>query len=92
MQHPDITKIKHVVCLHYGVTLEEINSRCRRRPVVQARQVAMYLIRMCTDITLWGIAKAFNRTHNAVVNAMRVIRKDLELMTVAANLRKLCDL
>jgi chromosomal replication initiator protein len=55
-----------------GVTREQILSPSRQAPVARARQLAMYLTRELTDLSLPAIAAAFNRRdHTTVLHAIR---------------------
>lgn len=61
---------------YYGLTLEELCGPSRSRPLVQARQVAMYLCREKTDMSLPAIGNVFgDRDHTTVLHACRRIQK-----------------
>jgi chromosomal replication initiator protein len=54
----------------YGFTVEELKAKDRRRPLVTARQVSMYLFRELTDLSYPQIAKQFGgRDHTTVIHA-----------------------
>ncbi len=58
----------------YGFDVEELLSRSRRRPLVNARQVAMYVCRDTTDLSYPAIARAFGgRDHTTVIHAVEKI-------------------
>lgn len=58
----------------FGHTVEEIIGRSRRRPLVTARQVAMYVMRELTDLSYPGIAREFGgRDHTTVIHAVEKI-------------------
>ena len=58
----------------FGFTVEQITSGSRRRPLVDARQVAMYVTRNMTELSYPDIGKAFgNRDHTTVMHAVRKI-------------------
>ncbi len=62
------------VSQRYGFTVEEITGKSRRRPLVTARQVAMYVIRELTDLSYPAIARDFgNRDHTTVMHAVSKI-------------------
>ena len=54
----------------YGFTIEDLKSKSRRRPLVIARQVAMYVTRELTDLSFPAIAREFGgRDHTTVMHA-----------------------
>jgi chromosomal replication initiator protein len=72
----DVDRIQAVVADRLGVTREAILSPSRRAPVARARQLAMYLTRELTDLSLPAIAVAFNRRdHTTVIHALRRIER-----------------
>jgi chromosomal replication initiator protein len=60
----------------YDVTVEDLIGPSRRRPLVVARQVAMYLHRELTDLSLPRIGEIFGgRDHTTVLHAQRKIEE-----------------
>lgn len=58
----------------FNFTLDQITSGSRRRPLVDARQIAMYVTRNMTDLSYPEIGRAFgNRDHTTVIHAVRKI-------------------
>ena len=58
----------------FNFTLEQITGGSRRRPLVDARQIAMYVTRNMTDLSYPEIGRAFgNRDHTTVIHAVRKI-------------------
>jgi len=77
--HLEPEKIIDVVAGFFGTNRAALASRSRRRDVLVPRQLAMYLCRRYTDHPLSRIARAFDRDHPAVSNAVKVVeRKILE--------------
>ena len=77
--HLEPETIIDVVAGFFGTTRAALASRSRRRDVLVPRQLAMYLCRRYTDHPLSRIARAFDRDHPAVSNAVKVVeRKILE--------------
>ncbi|HEX2240045.1 MAG TPA: chromosomal replication initiator protein DnaA [Actinomycetota bacterium] len=67
-----------VAAEYFGVTPDEICSSSRSRPLVNARQVAMYLCRELTDLSLPKIGERFGgRDHSTVIHATAKIRDQL---------------
>nr|WP_229789903.1 chromosomal replication initiator protein DnaA [Pilimelia terevasa] len=63
---------------YFGVTLEDLRGHSRSRVLVNARQVAMYLCRELTDLSLPRIGQAFGgRDHTTVMHADRKIRQQM---------------
>ena len=63
---------------YLGFSIEDLCGPSRTRALVTARQIAMYLCRELTDLSLPKIGQQFGgRDHTTVMNAERRIRKDL---------------
>jgi chromosomal replication initiator protein len=60
----------------YSVTIDDLTGQSRSRTLVTARQVAMYLCRELTDLSLPKIGELFGgRDHTTVMHADRKIRQ-----------------
>jgi chromosomal replication initiator protein len=58
----------------FGIAIEEITGKKRQRPLVAARQVAMYVVREMTDLSYPAIAREFGgRDHTTVIHAVEKI-------------------
>jgi chromosomal replication initiator protein len=63
---------------YFGFSIEDLCGPSRTRALVTARQIAMYLCRELTELSLPKIGQQFGgRDHTTVMNADRRIRKDL---------------
>ena len=63
---------------YFGVTMAELTGTSRSRALVQARQIAMYLCRELTNLSLPRIGQSFGgRDHTTVMHADRKIRKEM---------------
>jgi len=63
---------------YFGVSLEDLRGHSRSRVLVNARQIAMYLCRELTDLSLPRIGQAFGgRDHTTVMHADRKIRQQM---------------
>jgi chromosomal replication initiator protein len=61
---------------YFGLTLDDLCSTSRTRQLVTARQIAMYLTRDLTDLSLPKIGQAFGgRDHTTVIHANNKISK-----------------
>jgi chromosomal replication initiator protein len=68
----DLRQIQEAVADRVGVSLDAMLSPTRAADATRARQLAMYLARELTDLSLPAIAAAFNRRdHTTVLNAIR---------------------
>ncbi|MER5457330.1 chromosomal replication initiator protein DnaA [Micromonospora sp. NPDC002389] len=77
---PEITADQIMVATadYFGVSLEDLRGHSRSRVLVNARQVAMYLCRELTDLSLPRIGQAFGgRDHTTVMHADRKIRQQM---------------
>ena len=60
--------------------MDDFNSKNRTRAIAYPRQIAMYLSRELTDLSLPKIGNEFGgRDHTTVIHAHDKISKDLEL-------------
>jgi chromosomal replication initiator protein len=62
---------------YFETTVEELRGPGKTRSLAQARQVAMYLCRELTDLSLPKIGQAFGRDHTTVMYAERKIRGEM---------------
>lgn len=75
---PEITaaQIMAATASYFGVTIDDLCGASRSRVLVTARQIAMYLCRELTDLSLPKIGQAFGgRDHTTVMHADRKIRQ-----------------
>ena len=75
---PTVEAIQDAVCAVMGLTRTELVSRSRSARVVRARQLAMYLARELTPLSLAEVARAFDRDHTTVLHAARSVASRLE--------------
>jgi chromosomal replication initiator protein len=69
-----IDGILEAVNEHFGTTLEDLKSKSRKRELVYPRQVAMYLLKELTDLSLKSIGYHFGgRDHSTVIHAIQTI-------------------
>src|SRR4051794_9717215 len=61
----------------YGLSRDRLLARDRSPKVAMARQVAMYLARELTDVSLPEIGRGFGRDHSTVVHAHKRIAADV---------------
>lgn len=74
-----VSLIKEVVAEHCGLKLDDFNSKRRTRSIAYPRQIAMYLCRELTDMSLPKIGDEFGgRDHTTVIHAHEKISQDIE--------------
>jgi chromosomal replication initiator protein len=63
----------------FGFTVEELCGASRRRPLVTARQIGMYVFREMTDFSYPAIARQFGgRDHTTVIHAVEKINSQMK--------------
>ena len=80
-KHRQITAgmIMQTVCEYFSVTIEDLTSATRKREITVPRQIAMYLTRDLTAMSLPQIGTAFgNRDHTTVLHACSVVGKGIQ--------------
>lgn len=60
-------KIRSVVANHYKIKVSDLDSQTRRISIAYPRQIAMYLCRTMTDLSLPKIGKLFGDKHYSTV-------------------------
>lgn len=71
--------IKDTVARYYNIRIEEFKSKKRNREISYPRQIAMYLCRELTDMSLPKIGDEFGgRDHTTVIHAYDKITEDIE--------------
>ena len=71
-----IDKIQNVTSNFFNISLSDMLSPRRSRPLARPRQVAMYLAKKLTSRSLPEIGRKFsNRDHTTVIHAVKTIEK-----------------
>jgi len=71
-----VDKIQNKVSNYYNITLSEMLSQRRSRPLARPRQIAMYLSKKMTTRSLPEIGRRFaNRDHTTVIHAVKTITR-----------------
>jgi len=75
-----IDKITKIVADFYGIKIQDMKSKKRTKEIAIARQVAMYICRQLTELSLGDIGKGFGgKDHTTVIYACRQVEKKLSL-------------
>jgi chromosomal replication initiator protein len=62
-----------------GFSVDALRGRSRQRPLVSARQTAMYVFRELTDLSYPSIARLFGgRDHTTVIHAVDKIQRQMK--------------
>lgn len=74
-----IPLINEVIASHFGFQVEELLSQKRNKDIAYPRQIAMYLCRKMTDMSLQQIGKELgNRDHTTIRHGIEKITEDLK--------------
>jgi chromosomal replication initiator protein len=72
--------VKKIVCKHFNIKQADLESSKRSRDLAFPRQIAMYICRDLTDLSLPKIGEAFgNRDHTTVLHACEKISGELKI-------------
>lgn len=71
--------IVEIVSAEFGVSVEEIFSSKRNRPIAEARQYAIYLTRELTNMSTLQLGKAFGRDHSTVMHSCEKVEDAIAL-------------
>ena len=75
-----VDSISEVVCKHFNIKTELLQTASRKREIVQARQVAMYLSKMYTELSLAQIGSVIGKkNHATVLHACKTVKDQLQV-------------
>ncbi|MDP2644821.1 MAG: chromosomal replication initiator protein DnaA [Desulfobacterales bacterium] len=84
--------IKKLIVKYYKLADSDMVSNSRKQVVVRPRQIAMYLTRKYTDLSLQAIGRSFNRYHATAMHAIGLVEKELRLKgSIQKQVEYLCD-
>ena len=69
--------IQEIVAQQYNISITDMSSKNRSKQIAYPRQIAMYLCRQLTDLSLIKIANSFERDHSTVMHGVDKISKDM---------------
>ena len=71
--------IQKLVAEHFGVTMDKIQGKTRKRSIVIARQLSMFLAKKLTDKSLKSIGEMFGgRDHSTVIYSCKTVQDLME--------------
>lgn len=84
MLHEGIFKsiILHLSENGYKCTLKQLQRKNKTKMIVEARQIAMYIIRQM-GFSYMRIARAFHKNHATVINACRSVEESTQMLDIA---------
>jgi chromosomal replication initiator protein len=75
-----LEKIQNIVSSYFKIDIDEIHSKSRKREIVQARQVTMFLSKKYTDHSYSHIGNMVGqRDHATVLHACKTIQDNLDI-------------
>ncbi|WP_029903865.1 chromosomal replication initiator protein DnaA [Prevotella sp. 10(H)] len=75
-----VSTIESVVCEFYNIKSELIHTASRKRQIVQARQVTMYLSKSYTEMSLAQIGSLIGKkNHATVLHACKTVKEQMEV-------------
>jgi len=78
-QQITVDQIQKLAADYYDLSLADMSSRRRPASIAFPRQVAMYLARQLTKLSLVEIGEAFGRRdHGTVIHACKKVKQDME--------------
>ena len=93
--HKEITVdfIKQIVAEHFSLSIDKLASETRKRQIVVARQLSMYLAKNMTNTSLKAIGEKFGgRDHSTVIHSCKAVQDlmdtDLIFKDTVADLEK----
>jgi len=71
--------IKNIVSQYYDIKVEDFNAKKRNKSIVLPRQIAMFLCRELTDLSLPRIGEEFGRDHTTIMHAYEKISNEMKI-------------
>jgi chromosomal replication initiator protein len=69
-----IDSVQEAVADYFGITVADLKAKSRKRELVHARQVAMYVAKEKTDLSLKSIGYHFgDRDHSTVIHSIQAV-------------------
>jgi chromosomal replication initiator protein len=74
-----IEYIQKMVCEHFNIQPEKLKEKTRKRQIVQARQLSMFLAKQFTKNSLKAIGKHFGgRDHSTVIHSCQAVQNQID--------------
>ncbi len=76
-----VERIVEFICSSFELTTQQLRSKSRQRQIVLARNMAFFLTRQYTDLSLQDIGDRFNRKHSTVLKGIANVEREMSLET-----------
>lgn len=73
-----VSRIISMTALHFGVSEQELLGKSRQKEIKNARNIAMYIIKETTQLSLNDIGIMFNRDHSTVYSNIQAVKNDAQ--------------
>ena len=74
-----IEDIQKLACKVYQVNVEDLMGKSRKKKIVKARNLAIYLCRHYLQKNLKELARSFRRTHSTILHSLECVERDLKI-------------
>lgn len=76
-----LNEIVSFICRNFEISKTQLCSKSRKRQIVTARNMAFYLARKHTDLSLKQIGDQFNRRHSTVLKGITNLEREINTQT-----------
>ena len=66
------------ICDYYGFTIEQLKGKSRLKNIVQARQMACYILRRKMNLPLQTVGDLLNRHHATIIYSASIVEDYIE--------------
>ena len=90
----DVSRIQKIVADYFKISIEDLKSKKRNADIAFPRQIAMYLSKQLTGLSLKDIGKEFGgKDHSTVIYAIKKVEDEMKLnpntKTIVDNIKKM---
>lgn len=72
-----IETIQKVVAEEYNISIQELTGKGRKKNIITARQIAMYLCQQLTEFSTTEIGNRFGKNHTTVMYSCEEVKNDI---------------
>lgn len=74
-----VENIQALVAEHYNLKVDQIQGKTRRQPIVEARQLSMFMAKKLTKQSLKAIGQSFGgRDHSTVIYSCKAVKNQMD--------------